>query len=169
MYCTLSQLKSNWCPYRQALRCDGVFLLLSTEQAVRQHGPSTLPPSCPWCTCTSGPEAIGSNFDKVQHQNKIMRQIRGFKMEGGEGGGYTDEKEEIQIHAWLLFWCQYLDLDWPHQLPPRWTWTDPFQHSFTFTFFPGGRQIFHNKHEGVYFTSLAISPKSKNISIHVNR
>lgn len=35
--------------------------------------------SCLQFRCTSGPEAIKSRFDKVQHQNKIMRQIQGFK------------------------------------------------------------------------------------------
>lgn len=58
-----------------------------------------------------GPEAIKSRFDKAQHQNKIMRQIWGFKnwvgwrrgVESIEGRRDADEKENI------LFMCEVAD------------------------------------------------------------
>lgn len=74
-----------------------------------------------------GPEAIKSYFDKVQHQNKIMRQIRGFKNGGGVGTEDrerdADEKEEIlfmlDVAMMLIFRCT-IKLGWPHQSPQSW-------------------------------------------------
>lgn len=60
------------CCYQQRRRRDDAealscFLLYSFLSAVQMH---------------FRPEAIKSHYDKVQHQNKIMRQIRGIKKWG---------------------------------------------------------------------------------------
>ena len=107
------------------------FLLLSTEEAARWCGHS----HCFLFSFLSAvqmhfePAAIKSYFDKLQHQNKIMRQIRGFKKMGGWGGVTLDRardtvgKEEILFMldvVMMLIFRWTIKLGWPHQLPPRW-------------------------------------------------
>lgn len=125
MYCTLSQLKNNWCPYMWAFCCDGLSCCYQQRRRWDDAGSlaSSSSPSCPQFRCTSGPEAIKSHYDKVQHQNKIMRQIRGIKKWGKniKGRGDADEKEEIlfmlDVVMMPIFRCT-IKLGWPHQPPP---------------------------------------------------
>ncbi len=93
------------------------FLLLSTEEAAGwcSHSRFCLLYALSTVQLHFGPKAIKSYFDKVQHQNKIMRQIWGFKNWWGDcrwrKGCWWEKKRFFLCFTLRCCWDVEVDVD----------------------------------------------------------